>query len=158
MSTRELLRKSMTDAMRSGDTLSRDVLRMVEGVIRNKEIELRSQKKEITEDDLVHILSSQIKQRRESSRQYLEGGRSDLSERENQEADILEQFLPKKVSSEELESIVRTTIEMLGARSVSDMGKVIGASLLEAKKVGFVEGNDIREMAVKLLSAGASKI
>ncbi|QQS61085.1 MAG: GatB/YqeY domain-containing protein [Candidatus Moraniibacteriota bacterium] len=151
MTLRDSLRKNMIEAMRSGDTFSRDVLRMIEGSIRNKEIEFRGLKKELSEEDILNILATQIKQRRESARQYEEGGRTDLVQKEKQEISVLEKFLPEKISSDQLKKIVQKIITLTKAKDISDIGKVIGASIVEAKKIGFVEGNEVREIANDLL-------
>jgi uncharacterized protein YqeY len=147
------IREDMKLAMKSGDAERRDVLRLVESAIRNKSIELRGAGKECSDEEALAVISTQIKQRRESARQFREGNREDLAIKEEHEIAILETYVPASVSDNDLNRIVMETIAEVGASGSSDMGKVMGAVMAKAKAIGSVDGNTVRE---KVQSALAS--
>lgn len=148
MSLKEQLTADMKDAMRSGDTESRDVIRYVLSALKNAEIEKQG---ELGEEDELRLIRSQVKQRQDSIEQFRAGGRDDLAEREEAQIRILERYLPQQMSDEELDAFVKQGIADVGAEGPKDMGKVMGA--LNAKAGGRVDGRRL-STAVRNALAG----
>jgi uncharacterized protein YqeY len=153
MSLYTKIHEDMIAAMRSGDEKLRDVLRLAENSIRNKAIELRIKSEEISDEVVKTLLSTQVKQRRESIRQYEEGGRRDLAEKERFEWEVLSSYLPKEVARDEIEAIVTRVVQESGASTPADMGKVMGAVMQEARQKGSVDGNVVRECVQQALKS-----
>lgn len=149
MSLVSTITEDLKTAMKSGDTRARDVLRMVNTAIKKKQIEQKDRGNEMSDEDVITILSSQIKQRRESVSQYESGGREDLAEGEKEEIAVLEKYLPEQLSGDELQLVVRSVIEEVGASDPSDMGKVMGVVMAKVK--GQADGNAVREMVTRFL-------
>ncbi|RKY48727.1 MAG: GatB/YqeY domain-containing protein [Candidatus Neomarinimicrobiota bacterium] len=139
MTLKERLQKELVEAMRARDTLKVDVIRLLRNSIRQKEIEL---KKELSDDDVIKILSNAAKQRRESIKAYEAGKREDLVEREKRELDIIESYLPEKLSQEELIKIVEDVIKEVGASSLRDLGKVMPKVMAKVK--GRADGSEVQ--------------
>lgn len=106
---------------------------------------------ELTSDIELKILNKLVKQRRESADIYKQQNRQDLYDKEVAEAAVIEAYLPAPMSMEEIEAVVKSVIEKLGAKAPSDMGKVMGAANKEL--AGKAEGKAISEIVKKLLSA-----
>lgn len=121
------IQKDLVVAQKSKDALLVSTLRYLSSAVKNKEIELRPSGKALGDLDVLDVLSKQIKQRKESMEEFKRGGRTDLFEKEQKELAILERYLPKQLSDEELSSLISDTIKELSASSISDMGKVMGA-------------------------------
>ena len=136
MSLKEKIKNDLKDAMKSGDSVVRGVLRLLSSDIKNEEISL---KKELADDDVLKILKKDIKRHKESIEQYKTGGRKDLAEQEEKELEILEKYMPEQMGEAEIRKIVSNVIEKLGTVSVSDFGKVMGMAM---KEIGSgVDGN-----------------
>ena len=139
MTLKERLQKELVEAMRARDTLKVDVIRLLRNSIRQKEIEL---KKELSDDDVIKILSNAAKQRKESIKAYEAGNREDLVEREKRELDIIESYLPEKLPQEELIKIVEDVIKEVGASSLRDLGKVMPKVMAKVK--GRTDGSEVQ--------------
>ncbi len=113
----------MTAAMRSGDTLTRDTLRMVLAAAHNAEVAAR---RPLTDDELLGVLTKEAKTRRESVEAYQGIGRADLADKERAEVDVITAYLPAQLSEDELRTLVADAIAATGASSARDMGKVMG--------------------------------
>lgn len=139
MSLRATLNGALKQAMkdRAADRLS--TLRLVNAAIKDLDISLRGQGNDsgATEADVLQILSKMVKQRQESAKTYEEGGRLDLAEREIAEIAVIEEFLPKKLDEDETLAAIDAAIEEVGASSIRDMGKIMGA--LKAKYTGQMD-------------------
>jgi hypothetical protein len=146
MTTRERLDSDLKDAMRAGDTLKRDTLRMVLSQIKNKRIELGQ---EPTEEQVIAVLQSAVKSRRDSAEQYRKGDRPELAEKEEAEIGMIEGYLPQQLSEEEVAAIVRAKIAELGIGSKQELGKLMKAVLTEHK--GRVDGGLVQRVASGLL-------
>jgi uncharacterized protein len=120
---RERLHDDTTAAMRSGDVLRRDVLRMAQSAIYNVE---KAKRTVLTEDEVTAVLSREVKTRRESVVAFRAGGREDLAAREEAEISILAGYLPRPLSDDELRALVDEGIAATGAASARDLGKVMG--------------------------------
>lgn len=123
MILRERLQADTTAAMRSGDTLRRDVLRMVQNAIYNTE---KARKVTLSEDEILGVLAHEVKTRRESIEAFRKGGREDLAAKEEAEIAILADYLPAALTDDELRALVDEAVAATGAASARDLGKVMG--------------------------------
>jgi uncharacterized protein YqeY len=122
MSLREQVVKDLTAAMKAQDAGRTSTLRMVKAAMMNRQIEKGS---ELDDDDMQKLLRSLVKQRRDSIEQYEKAGRQELVDKEQAEIDVIETYLPKAASQEEIEQAVSAAITETGASSIKDMGKVM---------------------------------
>ena len=148
---RDQLRADLHDAMRAKDAPRRNTIRMIEAVIKNAEIEKRGV--ELAESDVLAILQRQLKQRRESIEQFEKGGREDLAEIERVEIGIIEQYLPRQLSHDEVTIRARALIEQVGATGPGDRGKVMGMLMRELR--GEADGSLVNAVVGDLLSEAA---
>ena len=126
---REDLKKQLVEAMKSKDDKKTATIRLINAAIKQKDIEARPSGKTDGIDDgaILSLMQSMIKQRRESIDMYKKGGREDLAAAEQAEIDIIQAFLPKQMSEDEVRNAIKEVIEQTGAASIKDMGKVMGA-------------------------------
>lgn len=148
---REQLRSDLRDAMRAKDVPRRSTIRMLEAAIKNAEIEKRGS--ELPESDVLAILQRQVKQRRESIEQFEKGGRDDLAEIERVEIAIIEQYLPRQLSREEVTERARAVIDQVGASGPGDRGKVMGMLMKELR--GEADGSLVNAVVGQLLAEAA---
>ena len=123
MTLRERIHDDTTAAMRSGDSLRRDVLRMVQNAIYNIE---KAKKVTLSEDEILGVVTKEVKTRRESVEAFRNGGREDLATKEEAEIAILSGYLPQQLTDHELRALVDQGIAATGAATARDMGKVMG--------------------------------
>ncbi len=123
MTLRERLHDDTIAAMRSGDALRRDVLRMVQNAIYNVE---KSKRITLSDEDLLAVLTRETKTRRESVEAFRGGGREDLAAKEEAEIAILAEYLPEGLTEDELRTLVDQGVVETGAASARDLGKVMG--------------------------------
>jgi uncharacterized protein YqeY len=124
MSLRDRFTEDLKQAMKARDQLRMDVIRMIKAAILNKEIEL---KKDLDDAEMSRVMTTLIKQRRESVEQYEKANRADLAGKERQEIAIIESYLPKALSPEELAQLVEAVIRETGAAGLKDMGAAMKA-------------------------------
>jgi uncharacterized protein YqeY len=124
MSLLNELKDAQKDAMRSKDKLSLGTIRMALAAVKQREVDERI---ELNDTDVLQILTKMVKQRQESITQFEKGGRDDLAQTEKQEIAVIQRFLPKALTDEEVDAIVTKAISTTGAESMKDMGKVMGA-------------------------------
>ena len=136
MNLKEKIKNNLKDAMKSGNNITRGVLRLLSSDIKNEEIK---QKKELADDDILKIIKRNIKNRKESIEQYRTGGRKDLAEQEEKELEILEKYMPEQISENEIRKIVIGAIKKTGTADASDFGKVMGVAMKEIG--GNVDGS-----------------
>ena len=146
---RDQLRSDLRDAMRAKDAPRRNTIRMLEAAIKNAEIEKRGA--ELGEADILAILQRQVKQRKESIEQFLNGGREDLAATERAEIEIIEAYLPRQLSREEVTERAQAVIEQTGAAGPGDRGKVMGMLMRDLR--GEADGALVNEVVGELLSA-----
>lgn len=139
MDLRDKVNDALKDAMRAKDADRLSTLRLINAAIKDRDIALRGEGKDgiIGDADVLSILGKMVKQRQESARAYEEGGRLELAEKERSEILVIEDFLPKQLSSQEAEAAIRAAIDDLGASTIRDMGKVMGA--LKSKYAGQMD-------------------
>jgi len=133
--------------MRSGDSLRRDVLRMATNAAYNLE---KRQGKPLTDDELLGVVTREVKTRRESVEAFRKGGREDLATKEESEIAILQEYLPQALSEEEIRSLVDEGIAATGATSARDMGKVMG--WLSPRTRGRADGKRVSELVAQSLA------
>lgn len=152
MSLRDRLSVSMKDAMKAKDAIRLMTLRLINAAIKDRDIDARSEGADagVSDDDLLAILSKMVKQRQESARAYEEGGRLELAEKERAEIVIVEEFLPRQLSTQEVEQAIADAITASGASSIRDMGKVMG--VLKAKYTGQLDFGKVGGMVKAQLS------
>jgi uncharacterized protein YqeY len=144
---RERLHDDTTAAMRSGDTLRRDTLRMVQNAVYNVE---KSKRITLSEDDLVGVLSREVKTRRESVDAFRKGGREDLVAKEEAEIAILAEYLPRALTEDEVRALVDQGVAETGAASARDLGKVMG--WLSPRTRGRADGKVVSGLVVQALA------
>jgi uncharacterized protein YqeY len=130
---------------RNADRLS--TLRLLKSAIGYVQIEKKTET--LSDPDFIGMVQKEIKKRRDSIEQYEKAGRAELAARENQEIAVLEEFLPQALTPDELEQLVRATIQETGATSKKEMGAVIKA--VQAKAAGRAEGKTISGIVGRLL-------
>ncbi len=147
MGLKERLKADMKEAMKAKDKIKLSTIRMINSLIKNAEIEKRG---ELTDEEIIQLLMKYAKQRKESIEMYEKGGRQDLVEKEKAELAVVESYLPKQMSGEEIREIVKQTIEEVGASSIKDMGKVMKAVMPKVK--GRADGSVVNKIVKELLS------
>ncbi len=139
---------ALKEAIRARQESRLNALRLLLTAVKVKEKEL---KRPLEEAEMQQVISSQIKQRRDSADQYLLGGREDLAALEKEEIEVLQSFLPEQLAPEALAQIVEAVIAESGAQSAKDMGKVM--KLLMPRVAGRADGKLVNEMVRSKLSA-----
>ena len=138
MSIFENVNKALSEALKNKQSDRVLTLRAIVSAKKDKEIEKRtSDKKEVTNEDMISILNKMLKQRKESVEMYQKAKRQDLVDKENNEIEIIKEFLHKQFSSEEVEKVCSEAISSSGASSLKDMGKVM--QILKSKYIGKID-------------------
>ena len=119
------INSEIKQAMKAGDKLTLDVLRMVSAAIKNKEIEIRPQNKEITDDDIVQIIKTQVKKRREAADLYQKGSRSDLADKELNEIKVIERYLPQQMDEQAISKILDKIIAQTPTKEFGPLMKEV---------------------------------
>jgi uncharacterized protein YqeY len=127
------IKKDLQEAQKARDELKISTLRFLLAAIKNLEIEKGGAGYKASDEDILSAINKQVKQRKESIGQFKEGGRKDLAEKESQELKILESYLPEQMSEEDIRKKVDEKIQEIGATSITDMGKVMGAVSTKVK-------------------------
>ena|ERR1039457_3159263 len=147
MSLKEQLNDAMKQAMKAHDTLRLSVVRMIRSTIQNREID---QKRELDDQGVIEVISTLVKQRRESIRLYQEGNRPDLVEKEESELAILIGFLPAQLDAAEISELVAKVIRETGVVSIKDMGRIMKA--LTPLTAGRADGKMVSDSVRQQLS------
>jgi len=149
MSISEQIQKDMTEAMKARSELRLSTLRMMKTAIKNREIEKRGP---LDDKEAMQVLSTLIKQRKDSIEQFVKGGRQELADKEQAEIGIIESYLPKALGESDIVSAVRATIAEMGGVTMKDMGAVMKNVM--AKFAGArVDGKLVSETVKKELAA-----
>jgi uncharacterized protein YqeY len=146
MDMRSRVNDALKTAMKNKDAERLTTLRLINAAIKDQDIALRGKGEDaqVSDADVLAILGKMVKQRQESARAYEEGGRLELAEKELGEIKVIEDFLPKQLSEDEAEAAVAAAIAEVGAESIRDMGKVMGA--LKAKFTGQMDFGKVGPM------------
>jgi uncharacterized protein len=145
---RERIQSEITAAMRSGDALRRDTLRMAESAIYNAE---KRDRRSYSDDEVAGVLAREVKTRRESVEAFRKGGREDLASKEEAEIGILATFLPEQLSEAEIAALVKEAVAATGAAGPRDMGKVMG--WLSPRTKGRADGRVVSQAVGSALAA-----
>jgi uncharacterized protein len=149
---RDRLHTEITAAMRSGDSLRRDTLRMAESAIYNAE---KRDRRTYSDDDVSAIVAREVKTRRESVEAFRKGGREELAAKEESEIAILGEFLPEQLSDVDLQTLVAEAVTATGAASPRDLGVVMG--WLAPRTRGRADGRRVSTLVAEQLGADGSK-
>lgn len=146
MALRERLAEEMKEAMKARDDLRLSAIRMIRSAVKNRDIEL---KRELNDQEVVEVIATLVKQRRESIRLFSEAGRQDLVEKEEKELAVLLGFLPQQLSREEVAALVDRAIAECGAQGAKDMGRVMKA--LMPHVAGRADGKVVSDLVKEKL-------
>ena len=124
MSLREQINDDLKAAMRSGETVRRDTIRLLTAALKQREVDER---KTLTDADVLAVIEKMIKQRRDSISQFEQGGRQDLADKEKQELTLLQTYMPQAMGEDELAAAIASAVSETGAAGPADMGKVMAA-------------------------------
>ncbi len=147
MSLKEQIKNDIKEAMRAKETVKRNTLRNIQAAIKQIEVDER---RDVSDTDVETIMMKYLKQREDAKTQFADAGREDLVEKEDAEIAIVKAYLPEPMNDEELETVLKEVIASVGAESMKDMGKVMGAA---KSAIGSrADGGRINMMVKKLLS------
>ena len=131
------LQSDLNDAIKSRNTVVAETIRMVLAAITNEEV-AGKEKKELSDAEVITVLTREAKKRREAAEAFEQGGRADKASTERAEGEVIAGYLPEQLSEAEINNLISETIAAVGASGPSDMGKVMGA--LKAKVAGKADG------------------
>ncbi|TDQ66877.1 hypothetical protein ATL17_0883 [Maritalea mobilis] len=135
---RDQINQALKQALKNRDSRRMGTLRLINAAIKDRDIEARGKGKEAVDDaEILQILQKMVKQREESAAVYAENDREELAAQERAEIEVIQDFLPKPLSDEEVEKAIDSAIAETGAESLKDMGKVVG--VLKAKYPGRID-------------------
>ncbi len=144
---KDQLMVDLKEAMKSKDSLTKSVITMLRAAIKQVEVDKRV---ELGDEEVIEIISTQLKQKRNVIEEFKKGNREDLVEETLKEIKVLEKYMPEQLSIEELESIINDAVEELNASSMKDMGKVMG--FVNPKVKGKADGKTVSEIVKKILN------
>jgi len=147
MLLKEKIDKDFKEALRNKDQRRLSCLRMLKSAIKNREKDLR---RELKEEEIISVISSLVKRGRDSIEEFKKGGREDLIQKEQEELNILYEYLPKQLSPEQIEKELKEIILQVGAKGPKDLGKVMKVAM--KKMAGKAQGKEVNEIARRLLS------
>ena len=147
---RNRLSDSLKDAQKAKNTLRLGTLRLINAAIKDRDIALRAESREVGDADILAILSKMVKQRQESIKAYEEGGRLELAIKERDEITVIEEFLPTKLDEAQTKRAVEDAVKAVEAGTIRDMGKVMG--LLKSKYTGQIDFSFAGQVVKELLS------
>ena len=152
MELRTRVNAALKEAMKAKQADRLSTLRLINAAIKDKDIAARAEGNDdgVSDADVLAILGKMSKQRMESARAYEEGGRLDLADRERDEVQVIEEFLPRQLSEDEAAKAVEDAIAEIGAESIRDMGKVMG--VLKSKYTGQMDFGKVGPMVKAQLS------
>lgn len=149
-SIKDRIASDLKDAMRAQDDVRRRTLRSIRSALMKEEISHREGGEgTLNEQQELAVLQKEAKQRRESMEQFEDAGRDDLAEKEREELAVIEEYLPSKLSDDELRATLESIVDDVGATSMADMGQVMGRAMGELR--GRADGNRVREIVESLL-------
>lgn len=150
----ERITRDLTEAMKGhGEEreLVISVLRMIKSAVKNAEIALRGSGRDLGDDDIVGVLSTMVKQRKEAAEQYLDAGRKDLADKETRETEIIQRYLPKQLTPDELDSLIREAIQETGVASPQEAGKLM--KVLMPRVRGKADGKLVNQRVREILQS-----
>jgi uncharacterized protein YqeY len=136
------IKKQIKEAMKAKDVVRLSTLKMLSAALTNAEIEKKREK--LTKEEEIKVVQSEAKKRKDAIELYVKGAAVDKAEKEKKELEVLQEFLPKQMSDDELTKIVDKAIKEMNAQSTADLGKVMGAVMGKTK--GIADGKRVSEM------------
>jgi uncharacterized protein len=150
---RQRFTEAMKEAMKAGEKLRLSTVRMIQAAVKDKDIEARGAGKgQASDEEILGLLQKMIKQRQESIAIYEQAGRNELASQEREEVAVIQSFLPEPLGEAETRAAIEAVIGEMGATSMKDMGKVIGA--LRAGYAGRMDFGKASAMVKELLPKG----
>jgi uncharacterized protein YqeY len=146
MSLLQKLDDDLKTALKASESLKVSVLRMAKAALKNRQIDKRE---ELSEEDIISVILTLIKQRKESIEQFSKGGREDLAEKERHELSILQSYLPRQLTKEELDTIIIEAIKESSSKGTKDLGKVMRLVMPRVK--GTADGKIVNQRVKDLL-------
>lgn len=147
---KQQLQNELKESMLAKNTLKTSTLRMLLSAINYTEIQKGGAGYEATDEDVLAVIQKEAKQRRDSIEAFESGGRQEMADKEKQELDILQSYLPEQMSEEEIKKLVDEAITQTGASDLQDLGKVMGALMPKVKGKG--DGNLVNKIVREKLS------
>ena len=149
---REKFKSFLNENIKIKDEIAVSTTRLIIAAIKDRDIEYRSKNKEneIGHDEILNLLQNMVKQRKESVKIYLNAGRNELMQREQKEIEIIESFLPKQMSKEEVKKVIEDLCQEIGAKTLKDLGKII--TILKEKYPGQLDFKIVAETAKSILN------
>lgn len=147
MTLKEKLMEDLKSAMRNKEKRRKDTITMLRAAVKQREVDERI---ELADEDILAIVGKQVKQKRESIKEFQKAARIDLVEQAEEEIEILMVYLPEQLTEDEIDEIVREAIVQTGAASMRDMGRIMGVVMPKVK--GKADGSLISQSAKKLLN------
>lgn len=151
MDLKEKIQENLKQSFKAKNETVTRTLRMLLSAIQNKEIEKNKKETGLADEEVENIIRVEIKKHRDSITAFTKGGRADLSEKEKEELEILETYIPPEMPQEEVEKIVQKTIDELGDVSEKDFGKIMKAAMAKLKRQA--SGDKVSAAVKKLLNA-----
>ena len=148
MNLESKIQEEMKAALKAGNRTKLETLRGLIAQIKDERIKKRPD--ELTENDVLTVIQRAVKRRKESIALYTQGNRKDLADKEQKELEILQQYLPKQLSRDEIIKSVNQVIEQVGATSVKDLGKVMGSVMKQLQ--GRADGKEVHQIVRERLS------
>ena len=149
---RDDLQNALKESMKNKDMTTVGAVRLIIAGMKEKDVDARGKGQEKASDsDLLAMMQNMVKQRKDSIKMYLDGNRQDLADKEQNEINVIEKFLPKQMSDADIEAAIKAAIAATGAASMKDMGKVMGE--LKAKYVGQMDFGKANGIIKNLLNS-----
>ena len=136
MTLKEKLMEDYKTSIKDKDTIRKNTVIMIRSAIKQREVDTRT---DLKDEDVLEIISKQLKEKRMAITEFQKGNRQDLVDLTNNEIEILLQYLPKQLTQDEVDEIVKETIEEIGAKSVKDIGLIMKSVMPKIK--GMADGN-----------------
>ena len=164
MTLKQKIQEDLKNAVRKREETESLVLRMILASLHNREIEKRSKIRkqgkteeeitkegELTDEEIIEVISSEIKKRKEAILEFEKGKREDLVKKEKEEVEILQKYMPEQLSEEDIKKLTKEAIEKVGATEIKDMGKVMGELMPKVK--GRADGSMVNRIVKELLTS-----
>ena len=149
MSLKQKLQSDLNEAIKSRNTVSAETIRMILAAITNEEV-AGKEKKELSDAEVITVLTREAKKRREAAEAFENGGRADRAAAERAEGEVIAGYLPEQLSEDDIKKLIAETIAAVGAIGPSDMGKVMGG--LKAKVAGKADGALVSSLVKEALN------
>ena len=150
MGLKQKIFEDLKAAMKAGETERRDVLRMLDSMVKNVEIEKMKREAGLNDEEVIEVLNRAVKQRKDAIAQYEAGGRPELAEKEMKEIEILRAYMPEQMSEDDVRKVVAEIIAQVGASSKAEIGKVMGPAMGRLK--GQADGNLVKKIVEESLA------